>query len=614
MVDDDLVPFFSGLLLAYGASAVALAIAARRAGGSRGEHLVLLPVFFLAGHFLYLLLSEFAYPRSILLLAVPAVYGFLAWAVLAPVRLRLPSLIALGAVALGTVGYGLALPAPDPMLGEFVLVRTSHETMAFTHYQDRFGDVGAHGGALAAFDDRVLVATANGKLHLLDFDHDEHRLEVTEVAVSVPINRDAFARAAAEAPFAPETRWFRVADILVQALGSSFRLFAAHHYWNSNEQCAVLRVSVLEGQFDAFESIPANAEWKTLFETTPCVPFRTPDPSNPNDHAFPGHFAGGVLALPDEGHLLLALGDHGLDGVYDARIISQDPDASWGKTRLIDLASGTDSTFTTGHRNPLGLYITPEGEIWMTENGPSGGDELNLLEAGSNYGWPLTTLGTDYEKETWPLSPEVGRHRGFREPVYAWVPSIGVSGLIRVEGDLFPSWKGDFLVGSMKDGAMWRTRVEGGRVLFVERIGFGRRIRDLLEAPDGTLIVLQEQEIEDELRATITTIRAPSEAQVEVSRGEILFATCLGCHRPQETEEMGIAPPLEGVFGRRIASVTGFTYSSALRSRSGRWAEPSLDRFLEDPQAFAPGTSMSYGGLTDPNDRAALIQHLRTID
>jgi len=95
---------------------------------------------------------------------------------------------------------------------------------------------------------------------------------------------------------------------------------------------------------------------------------------------------------------------------------------SYGKTILIHLDDGTSEIYSLGHRNPQGLYVTPEGAIWSTEHGPQGGDELNLIVRGANYGWPLVTYGTDYGSAAWPLSHVQGRHDGYQQPILRGYP------------------------------------------------------------------------------------------------------------------------------------------------------------------------------------------------
>ncbi|MEO5924296.1 MAG: PQQ-dependent sugar dehydrogenase [Bryobacteraceae bacterium] len=157
--------------------------------------------------------------------------------------------------------------------------------------------------------------------------------------------------------------------------------------------------------------------------------------------------------------------------------------------------------FTLGHRNSLGITVHPgSGDIWQNENGPNGGDEINVLHAGSNYGWPLVSLGRTYPGP-WQAA-KAPTHAGFEPPVVYWTPAIAVSGMTFYTGDKFPKWKGDLFVGSLRTGEIPGTgHVE--RILFNEKmeelrresllVDLHQRIRDIRQGPDGLLYVLTDE-------------------------------------------------------------------------------------------------------------------------
>jgi cytochrome c2 len=299
--------------------------------------------------------------------------------------------------------------------------------------------------------------------------------------------------------------------------------------------------------------------------------------------------------------------------------ISQDPTADYGKTILVNLESHTASIYSIGHRNAQGLCVDRNGTIWSTEHGPKGGDELNIIRKGKNYGWPVVTYGTDYTQPGWPFNPQQGRHDGFELPAYAWIPAIGVSSIISVQGNLFKNWQGDLLVSSLAARAIYRVRAEQERVTFTEKIEIGWRIRDLLEDADGRLILLTEQGNNAPTEAAIIVIEPGGiesdpamEGLTKVQRGELLFSQCSGCHKLENGGNHGIGPNLQGTFERPIATAPGYTYSEALKRSSGRWTDENLDAFLADPLNFAPGTSMQFNGIDDPAERASLIEYLKS--
>ncbi|MEO8464779.1 MAG: PQQ-dependent sugar dehydrogenase [Gammaproteobacteria bacterium] len=153
--------------------------------------------------------------------------------------------------------------------------------------------------------------------------------------------------------------------------------------------------------------------------------------------------------------------------------------------------------YTLGHRSPLGLAVHPvTGQIWECENGPNGGDEVNILVPGGNYGWPLVSLGRTYQG---PWHSQKFQREGFIDPVVYWTPAIAVSGLTFYTGDKLPKWKGDLFVGGLRYGEVIGTG-QIQRILFNEKMeelrrealltDWRHRMRDVREGPDGLLYVL----------------------------------------------------------------------------------------------------------------------------
>ena len=165
---------------------------------------------------------------------------------------------------------------------------------------------------------------------------------------------------------------------------------------------------------------------------------------------------------------------------------AQDFQSQFGKIFEIDVVSGQSHMLSMGHRNPQGLTFSTSGNLWSTEHGPAGGDELNLIKSGVNYGWPKVTLGTDYNSYKWNDNGIVGNHDGYQQPVFAWVPSIGISNLLEVKG-FDKRWDGDLLVTSLKAQTLFRLRLNHDRVVYSEPIWIGQRLRDIAQLEDGTI-------------------------------------------------------------------------------------------------------------------------------
>jgi len=161
----------------------------------------------------------------------------------------------------------------------------------------------------------------------------------------------------------------------------------------------------------------------------------------------------------------------------DGRVPSDNP--------FVGRTDARPEIWSYGHRNPQGLAIHPTtGDIWLNEHGPQGGDELNLIRPGANYGWPVIGFGVNYRSGA---AIHEGTHReGMEQPVHVWVPSIGISGLMVYTGDRFPEWQGNLFVGGMAGEQLVRLQMDGQRVVREETLlpGLGR-IRDVRQGPDG---------------------------------------------------------------------------------------------------------------------------------
>jgi aldose sugar dehydrogenase len=162
---------------------------------------------------------------------------------------------------------------------------------------------------------------------------------------------------------------------------------------------------------------------------------------------------------------------------------------------------GAPEVFTTGHRNGMGIAVHPgSGQVWENENGPNGGDEVNVLQAGGNYGWPLVSLGRTY---LGPWQSKGFSRDGFIDPVVYWTPSIAISGMAFYTGSKLPKWKGDLFVGGLRMGEIPGTG-HLQRVLFNENmeelrremllVDLHQRIRDVKQGPDELLYVLTDDE------------------------------------------------------------------------------------------------------------------------
>lgn len=253
---------------------------------------------------------------------------------------------------------------------------------------------------------------------------------------------------------------------------------------------AANRIALYRARFDG----RALVDGQVIFRATP-------------DKRDMGHPSARILFLADE-TLLLAVGDG-----FHFRDQAQNLRSHLGKILRLtrDGAAPPDNPFvgrddalpeiySYGHRNSLGLALDPrDGTIWQHENGPRGGDELNQLKPGANYGWPLASHGIDYDGTIITPNLEID---GAENPVAVFSPSIAPSGLALYLGDAFPDWQGDFLIGSLAFTHLRRVRVRDNMAVLEEVLLHDRqaRIRDVRVGPDGMIYLLTDSDAGEVLR------------------------------------------------------------------------------------------------------------------
>jgi len=154
-----------------------------------------------------------------------------------------------------------------------------------------------------------------------------------------------------------------------------------------------------------------------------------------------------------------------------------------------DTAGAKPEIWTLGHRNPYGLVFASDGRLFESEMGPMGGDEFNLIEPGQNYGWPNVSEGDNYDGT--PI-PRHSTNPAYTAPLLSWTPVIAPGGMIQYHGSKFVGWTGDFVLAGLVQQGIVRVRVNGGTAAEVARISLGARIREVEEAADGSIWVLQD--------------------------------------------------------------------------------------------------------------------------
>jgi glucose/arabinose dehydrogenase len=212
-----------------------------------------------------------------------------------------------------------------------------------------------------------------------------------------------------------------------------------------------------------------------------------------------GRHFGSRIVFDNEGYLYFSVGDRGRrddnpqdltrDGgkVYrlhdDGTIPSDNP--------FVETDSAVKAAFSYGHRNPQGMVRHPKtGAIWTHEHGPLGGDEINIIRAGANYGWPEITYGKNYSGTTITKDTALP---GMEQPLYYWIPSIAPSGMTFVSGGVYPEWEGSLLVGSLKFEYLERLVIENNKVIYREKVAEDiGRVRDVIMGVDGYIYLAVE--------------------------------------------------------------------------------------------------------------------------
>ena len=214
-----------------------------------------------------------------------------------------------------------------------------------------------------------------------------------------------------------------------------------------------------------------------------------------------GHY-GGKMVFDNDGYLFLTLGERqapargdltahpaqDLSNHHGVIVRLNDDGSVPDDNPFVGQAGALPEIWSYGHRSPQGLVIHPEtGDLWESEHGPQGGDELNLIEPGNNYGWPVIGRGTNYGSIGSPIHGAIGQ-QGMEQPVHFWVPSIAASGLMVYTGDKFPMWHGSIISGALAGEQLARLHMSDDyrEVIVEETLAYGMgRIRDVRQGPDG---------------------------------------------------------------------------------------------------------------------------------
>ena len=464
---------------------------------------------------------------------------------------------------------------------------------------ERRGD----GGGLTSFGDSVLLLTHEGRIFAARSGSD-----IIELPVAAPDNGLAGYRRVSQteaySEYIHQFDKFRYNDILHYRDDNQQGLVISYTEFDEARECYVTALAhlALDPAIElAADLVAAADDWDVVFRTEPCLPLKE------QARAIEGHMAGGRIAFSTPSTIYLASGEYHWDGVVAPASVAQDPETHYGKVIAFDLATRSARVLSMGHRNTQGIAIDATGRLWVVEHGMRGGDELNLVTEGADFGWPVNTLGTAYSLLPFPGVRSYGRHTDFTAPIFAWLPSVAPSNLTLIDR-FHPTWDGDLLMSSLRAQSLYRIRVRGERVLFAEHIAVGHRIRYVHQHGDGRLVLWTDDKRLIFLRPDTETFIArfvqsfiehrTDWTDAQRNQFEATLGSCMECHSFEPGADSN-SPGLASIFGAPIGETGYDYYTDALANLDGRWDRDNLRNYFADPQAFAPGTSMPDPGLDD---------------
>lgn len=450
-----------------------------------------------------------------------------------------------------------------------------------------------NGGGLTGHDDGAFLITGQGSLYFIRGPGD-----VTALTLAPPdAGRDAASDYVKMRPGIDlDPTRLRYNHLHVVPTPEGQRLWVSFTRFEPGANCVRNVIAELSEPLPAAEDLHAGSlagRWSDVFQSEPCLPMRT------TGRAIEGHMAGGRMALGSDGLVYVTVGNLGFSDDGSATALSQDPQTDYGKILAIDPGTPTVAVISQGHRNAQGIAFDAMGRLWSTEHAQRGGDELNLILPGGDYGYPQNSLGTAYDLAPVPGSQGFGRHDQFEPPRFAWLPSIAPSSLSLVS-DFDGAWDGDLLMGTLRGRSLVRLRIEEDRVLYSERIELGVRVRYamvlggyiLIWSDNSTLIWLAPAPLHDGAERRLT---AALDAVADPTDREWLsgaLSGCLECHGLTDLDG-GQTPPLAALNGRAA-------------SDGEPWNAERLGRFIVDPAGVIPTTRMAAPGHDAP-ERARLL-------
>lgn len=479
-------------------------------------------------------------------------------------------------------------------------------------YQDIPMQRNGNGGGLTSYKEKVLLLTHEGR-----FFSSTRKGAPELLSIEPPGNNiDAYEALAEDGEYFIKASYLRYNDILYYEMEKESGLIVSYTEFNPENRCynsALAKLVLNATKLEPSSWNVRSTDWNVFYRTSPCMELKR------QWRAIEGHNAGGRLDWLGNGKVVFASGDYGLDGIYGNPVVAQNPNNGYGKIIEVDVVNGNHRVLSIGHRNTQGIVTDDKGNIWVTEHGARGGDELNFIREGGNYGWPLETLGTLYSMEPVPNIRSYGRHLEFTAPIYSWVPSVGLSNITQIT-NFHSSWDGDLLASSLKMSTLYRLRMRDRRVVFAEPIVIpGKRIRYVHQHIDGVIVMWTDTHqliymsvSKPNYTAQKTAIIVDKMDLEDKERRKLVavIESCTECHSFDSNNNQS-APNLGNVFNRKIGKSNYNHYTKNFLERNASWDEKKLALFLKNPSNFIKGTSMPSPNINDERVIKNMVQFLK---
>ena len=290
---------------------------------------------------------------------------------------------------------------------------------------------------------------------------------------------------------------FNIKDIHVNEFNKKKFIFFSSNFFDEKLKCHKInlyRSEIISNPKFKFKDV------KIIYSTKDCL-----DKDITPLLGFAGGSSGGRIFKYDEENVLLTIGDFSSDGV-NGPILSQDMSSHFGKIIKINVFNFENKIFSLGHRNPQGLFVDKNKNIFSTEHGPKGGDELNLIKENMNYGWPLASYGVNYlnhpkyeqtyqDQYLWPLDKDNMNNEFYEKPLFVWGPKYAVSNLLVYSGKKFKKWENKIIISTLysKQITLLGYNFNEKKIFSIENIKIGKRIRDIIEGPNGDIYIMTEE-------------------------------------------------------------------------------------------------------------------------